>query len=418
MKAVFGETARRTIDDESGRPASGGRAAIRVALVGTYSPRQCGIATFTQDLGECLASHADIDVDVYAIDAPGSGHTYSGVAGIIRQDLRIDYFQMARRVNASGADAVWLQHEFGIFGGHEGEMVRDFVDRITAPLIITLHTVLTEPSPRQRAIIEHLVSRATRIMVMSQHGRDTLLQSYGARAECVDVIAHGAPDRPFGREAMFKERFGLGGRNILMTFGLLGPGKGLETMIDALPAIVMRHPDTIYRVVGATHPTLLARSGDAYREKLQDQVRSLGVERHVVWENRFLDTDELLNQLEACDIYVTPYGNMQQATSGTLSYAVALGKAVVSTPYVHARELLAGGAGILVEPRSSAALAKAVLSLLDDPRLLAETKRRAYAAGRETIWPRFAAACATLVRRVLGRPAEMDSVSTRQAGGR
>ena len=376
------------------------RHSIRLAVIGTYSPRRCGIATFTRDLCDCLRSTRDFDIDIHAIDTPGSGHRYHGVASTIAQDDRAAYYRAARLINQSGADAVWLQHEFGIFGGRDGEMVCDFVDRLTPPLIVTLHTVLSEPSPRQRSIVEHLVSRASRIMVMSRQGREVLLNNYGARASMVEVIPHGAPDRPFGREARFKDHLGLAGLNVLTTFGLLGPGKGLETMIGALPAIVARHPRTVYRIVGATHPTLLATSGESYREGLQDLARSLGVEQHVMWENRFLDTAELLDQLEACDIYVTPYGNLQQATSGTLSYAVALGKAVVSTPYAHAKELLADGAGVLVEPKSSAALAGAVIRLLDDPELMAATKGRAYAVGRGTIWPRFAAASASLVRSV------------------
>lgn len=397
--------------------------AVRVAVVGTYSPRRCGIATFTQDLCERLGSGWNFDVDVYAIDTLGSGHRYEGMAGIITQDHRADYFRAARLINESDADVIWLQHEYGIFGGRDGEMVCEFVDRLTAPLIVTLHTVLGKPSPRQRAIVEHLVARASRIMVMSQHGRDTLLKSYGARADAVQLIPHGAPDRPFGREAKFKQCLGLAGRNVLMTFGLLGPGKGLETMIEALPAIVARHPHTVYRIVGATHPTLLASSGEGYRAELQDLARSLGVEQHIIWDNRFLDTEELLDQLEACDIYVTPYGNLQQATSGTLSYAVALGKAVVSTPYAHARELLADGAGMLVETGSSAALAAAVVRLLDDPMLMMATKRKAYAAGRETIWPKFVAASASLVRNVIEeskpavrRPADHSrAAATREA---
>jgi glycosyltransferase involved in cell wall biosynthesis len=375
--------------------------AISVALIGTYAPRRCGIATFTKDLADQLSGRPGFDMRIYALDSACSEHRYEGIAAIIAQDDREDYTRIARHINEAAVDAVWLQHEFGIFGGPDGEMVCDFVDRIAAPLIVTFHTVLTAPSPRQRAIVEHLISRASRIMVMSQQGRDTLVADYHAPERIVAVIPHGAPDRPFGREESFKAKLGLGDRPVVMTFGLLGPGKGLETMIEALPAIAARHPDILYRIVGATHPNLIAEQGERYRESLQALARTLGVERHVSWENRFLDTAELLDQLEACDIYVTPYGNLQQATSGTLSYAVALGKAVVSTPYVHATELLAGDVGLLVEPRSSEALAEAVNRLLDDPALLAITKRRAYEAGRRTIWPRFSAASAALVRQAL-----------------
>lgn len=375
----------------------------RVALIGTYAPRKCGIATFTSDVVREFARYnPDIALDVYALDNPAAAPVvYEGVAQVISQDCAEDYLLAARRINESGADAVWLQHEYGIFGGEEGSMVCDFVDRIAAPLVLTLHTVLGDPSPVQKHILAHLVSRSSRIMVMSAHGRELLISRYGASPEMIEVIPHGAPDRPFGRGWMFRDAMGLAGRRVLMTFGLLGPGKGLERVIEALPAIVARHPEVVYRIVGATHPNLVARDGESYREGLQDLARTLGVEAHVEWDNRFLDTGELLDQLEACDIYITPYPGLQQATSGTLSYAVALGKAVVSTPYVHARELLTGDVGALIEPGSSQAIANAVCDLLDDPARLEEMQRRAYARGRTTIWPAFADAGARLLSRAV-----------------
>ena len=372
--------------------------ARRIALVGTYTPRKCGIATFGNDVFAKLAEyHPHIQVDIYALDDPSNPLAYEGVAGTIAYDDAASYERAARRINESGVDAVWLQHEYGIFGGEEGEMVCDFVDRLAAPLILTPHTVLGEPSEIQRRILDHLVARASRIMVMSRFSRDLLADKYHAPHEILQIIPHGAPDRPFGREEQFKEKFGLDGKNVLMTFGLLGPGKGLERVIEALPAIVARHPDTIYWIVGATHPTLVARDGEAYREKLQDCATRLGVADHIRWENRFVETEELLDQLEACDIYVTPYFNLQQSTSGTLSYAVALGKAVVSTPYLHARELLAGDAGILIDPDCASSISDAVIGLLDDEDELLALQRRAYAKGRQTIWPRFADGAAALV---------------------
>jgi glycosyltransferase involved in cell wall biosynthesis len=375
----------------------------RLAMIGTFLPRKCGIATFTSDVVQQLATyHPEIAVDVHALDRAADGITYgSDVARVIASEARADYHRVAREINASGVDAVWIQHEYGIFGGRDGEMVCDFVDRLAAPLILTLHTILSAPSPRQRAVLDHLVNRASQIMVMSQHGRDLLVSLYNVPRERVTVIAHGAPDRPFGREERFKAELGLADRNVLMTFGLLGPGKGIERMIEALPAIVARHPDTVYRVVGQTHPGLGAERGAAYREGLRALAGRMGVAGHVIWDERFLDTPELLDQIEATDIYVTPYFNLQQSTSGTLSYAVALGKAVVSTPYVHARELLADGVGVLVEPDSHAALAEAIVRLLDDRALLAQVKQRAWDKGRTTIWPEFARASAMLVRRAV-----------------
>jgi glycosyltransferase involved in cell wall biosynthesis len=372
---------------------------VKLALVGTYTPRQCGLATFTADVCRRLVEHhPEFAVDVYALDDPDAGVVYEDVAATISQQDPASYLAAARQINRSGAGAVWIQHEFGIFGGPDGEMICDFVDRIAAPLIFTLHTVLSEPSERQSAIIKHLLQRGSRIMVMSEHARDMLVSQYGASPTLIQVIPHGAPDRPYGREEQFKARLGLTGRDVMMTFGLLSAGKGIENVIEALPRIVAEHPQLLYRVVGVTHPNLVAREGEAYREKLQALANKLGVSDHIVWENRFLDTEELLDQLEASDIYITPYLNLQQSTSGTLSYAVALGKAVVSTPYVHASELLADQVGILVEPNSPDALAAAVIALLNDRMHLEATKRRAYEKGRGTIWSAFAQASADLVR--------------------
>ena len=381
------------------------RPARRVALIGNYVPRKCGIATFTADLTEQLARfRPEIAVDVWALDDAGDPLDYSGVAGTIDRADPAAYARAAGAINRAGVDAVWLQHEYGIFGGPDGEMVCDFVDRLAAPLIVTCHTVLSQPSASQRRIMEHLVERASRIMVMSQRSRDLLLALYDASPKVVEVIEHGAPDRPFGREEEFKRRRGLSGRKVLTTFGLLGPGKGIERVIEALPAIRARHPEVLYRIVGATHPNLVARDGESYREGLKARAEKLGVADAIQWDESFLETDELLDQLEACDIYLTPYPGLQQSTSGTLSYAVALGKAVVSTPYVHASELLADGVGVLIEPGSSDAIANAVCDLLDDPVALAAIKARAYARGRETIWPRFAAASANLIEHAAGRP--------------
>lgn len=395
---------KRVVPFTSARQEASAKEACSIALVGTYSPRKCGIATFTKDITDQIQIHnPEIGLSVFALDARDLGHQYAVIEGFISSDDPQSYADAAHRINHAGFDAVWLQHEFGIFGGPDGEMVCDFVDRIAAPLVITFHTVLEAPSDNQRRIMEHLVARASRIMVMSQHGRDLLIRIFDAPESLIEVIAHGAPDRPYGREEEMKQRLGLGGKNVLMTFGLIGPGKGLENAIEALPSIIARHPDTVYRIVGASHPNLVKHEGEAYREGLEALAERLGVSRHVQWDNRFLDTDELLDQIEATDIYITPYFNMQQSTSGTLSYAVALGKAVVSTPYVHARELLADGVGVLVEPRSSRAIADAVNRLLDDAAELERVKRRAFAAGRRTIWPLFAAATAKLVRNTVNR---------------
>jgi glycosyltransferase involved in cell wall biosynthesis len=404
---------RHEIEGQRQPPAPGPRRAVqpktfaaarRIALVGNFAPRKCGIATFTTDIFEKLGEfHPEIAVDVHALDDPRQPLEYPGAAGTIVNNDPASYRRAARRINDSGVDAVWLQHEYGIFGGPDGEMVLELVDRIAAPLILTPHTVLSEPSERQRAILERLIARASCIMVMSAHSCRLLTEHYGAPEEIMQVVPHGAPDRPFGRQDEYKARLGLAGKTVLTTFGLLGPGKGLETAIEALPAIVRKHPDVVYRIVGATHPNLVAADGESYRESLEQLAETIGVADHVQWDNRFLETDELLDQLEACDIYLTPYPNLQQSTSGTLSYAVSLGKAVVSTPYLHAKELLAEGVGELVEPKSSAAIAERVNALLDDRERLARLQRRAYAKGRETIWPRFSEGAAALVEAAVAR---------------
>jgi glycosyltransferase involved in cell wall biosynthesis len=384
-------------------PISDGRA-IKVALIGTFAPRKCGIATFTEDLKTKVETHhPHISFDVYALERPDAESQYPPEVGLIAVDDAAAYCAAAGRINASGAGAVWLQHEYGIFGGSDGDLICDLVDRLRVPLIVTFHTILAEPSNNQRAVLRRILDRAAQVMVMSRHGRDLLIGTYGASQDRISVIEHGAPDRPFGREEQFKAKLGLAGRPVLTTFGLLGPGKGLEHAIESLPAIAARHPEIVYRIVGATHPNLLRDEGETYRERLVARVAELGVEGNVVWDDRFLDTSELLDQIEACDIYLTPYPNLQQSTSGTLSYAVALGKAVVSTPYIHARELLAGGVGELVPPGDSFAIAKAVIALLDDPDVLAAFKQRAYARGRSTIWPRFAQASAALIETATGR---------------
>ena len=374
----------------------------RIALIGGFQPRKCGIATFTTDIYQQLAAyHPEITIDLHVVDGANDSHIYPEARSVIRPGDPEDYRATARLINEDAVDAVWLQHEYGIFGGESGEMVLDLVDRIAAPLIVTLHTVLGEPSDQQRAILERLIERAKRVMVMSQHAAGLLRRLYHVGADRIAVIDHGAPDRPFGRGEQFRTSAGLTGRKVLMTFGLLNPGKGLETVISALPAVVVRHPDVVYRIVGATHPNLVAREGEAYRDRLIAQAEELGVAGNIVWDNRFLDVSELLDQLEACDIYLTPYPNMQQSTSGTLSYAVALGKAVISTPYVHACELLGDGVGMLVETRSAQAIAAAANTLLDDPAALLAMQRRAYARGRQTIWARFADASAALIGSVI-----------------
>ena len=378
----------------------------RIALIGCFRPRQCGIATFTADVYDHLmATGAGLAVDVYAMRSLHAQGSDPAVTCSIDDDSPASYRAAAAAINRSGANAVWLQHEFGIFGGPAGDLILELVDRIAAPLIVTLHTVLAEPGAGQRRVIERLVARASRLVVMSDFGRRTLIEAYCAEPASVALIEHGTPDRPFTASPPLRAALGIADRPVLSTFGLLGPGKGLETAIRALPAIAAQYPGILYRIVGATHPNLLASEGEAYRESLEALAESLGVKDNVAWENRFLETGELLDQIELCDIYLAPYPNLAQITSGTLAYAVALGRAVVSTPFVHARELLADDVGILVPQGDSDAIAEAVLLLLSAPGERRALQDRAYKRGRRTAWPEIARQCAALLDQLAPAPA-------------
>lgn len=384
----------------------------RIAMIGGFSPRRCGIATFTTDVqASILAAFPAASVDIYAMQSPICAPAIAAdICGVINQEDVSSYISAAQKIEESRADIVWLQHEFGLFGGYAGSHILRLVESVAAPLVVTLHTVLESPDTEQRAVMDQLVSKASRIVVMSETGRDVLLRVYRADEDQVVVIEHGVPDRPFGRSAEFKQKFGLTGKRALMTFGLLGPGKGIESVIAALPDIVARHPDTLYCIVGATHPGLIAREGERYREQLIAQAAKLGISDNIRWFNSFFELEELLDLIEAAEIYVTPYLGAEQSTSGTLSYAVALGKAVISTPYIHATELLADDHGILVPFNDSAAMATAVITLLDDPERLLAMQKRAYRRGRAMIWPLYAAQSMAVVQAVKVTPSIRSSI--------
>jgi glycosyltransferase involved in cell wall biosynthesis len=417
------ETARATVfeDEITSQAGAKPKAAVttRVALVGGFTPRRCGIATFTADIYDSLSAAAEnVVVDVYAMTTVAEQTIFDPVvvAPIIEGDSQ-SFRDAAAQINDSGPDVVWLQHEFGLFGGIAGDMIFELVDRIAAPLIVTLHTVVADPDADQMRVMKRLVARASKLMVMSDQGRSLLQHVYGADADQILLIPHGVPDRPFGRSAQFKTKFGFDGKQVLMTFGLLSPGKGIEAVIAALPAIIADHPNVLYCIAGATHPNLVAREGEAYRERLHAQADALGVADHIHWIDAFIETPELLDLLEAADIYVTPYPGAAQSTSGTLSYAVALGKAAVSTPYVHAVELLADDHGVLVPFNDSERIAVEVGALLDDPERLLALQQRAYMRGRDMIWPQFAARCLKMIDDAnISSPPMPDSLSVGIAG--
>lgn len=365
-----------------------------VALIGNFLPRKCGLATYTTDTYYALTRrYPDLKVSVWAMNDRAEGYDYPPeVTGSIDQQSLPAYAAAARAIDASGAQAIWVQHEYGIFGGAAGEHLLTLLDRTTLPVIVTLHTILERPSADERRVMEALLRRASRIVVMAERGREILQRVHGIGGRTVITIPHGVPDRPFADPDGFKARFGWEGRKTILTFGLVGPGKGIETMIAAMPAIVAQHPDALYAVLGATHPNLVAHEGEIYRERLMAQAAELGVGDNICFIDRFVEHNELLDYLQAADIYATPYTNPAQITSGTLSYAIGVGKAVVSTPYIHATEILADGHGVLVDFGDAAGFAREIAGLLGSTRNRERLQQRAYARGRTMIWSRLAEA--------------------------
>ena len=365
-----------------------------IALIGNHLPRRCGIATYTTHVAKAVAErYPDIRVAVWAMEEPGKLHAYpDNLAGTIAQDDPASYLAAARTITASDADMVWIQHEFGIFGGRAGDYILTLIDRMTVPVAVTMHTVLAEPDRDQRRVTLALVERCATIVVMAEAARCLLIERYQADPDQVIVIPHGIPDRPFTETAQMKAKLGLAGHDVILTFGLLSRGKGIETIIAAMPEIVARNPRALYVVLGATHPQAIAWHGESYRESLTTLAAELGVADHVRFIDAFVEQEELLDYLAAADIYVTPYLNPAQVTSGTLSYAVGLGKPIVSTPFIHAVELLGREFGRLVGFGDSAGFAAAINALMTDRAGTRALRKRVYALGRTMIWPRLAEA--------------------------
>lgn len=394
-----------------GGAASG--ALSRIALIGSCVPRQCGIATFTEDLRSALTEgQPDLSTLTVAVTDPSGEYTYPDLVPLeIRQEDPESYRIAADFLNMANVDVVSLQHEFGIYGGPAGEHLLHSLRHLKVPVVTTLHTVLTEPSDDQRRVMTEIIRRSARLIVMAEKGRDILQDAYGVAPDRIEVVPHGVPDRPFIDPAMAKHDLGLANRTILMTFGHLGPGKGIETAIRALPELVRDDPAILYMIVGATHPNLRHHEGEVYRESLTSLAAELGVSNNIRFINCYLPFAELLRYLSSCDIYVAPYPNEAQITSGTLAYAVALGKAVISTSFWHAQELLADKCGLLVPFAEPDALAHAIRSLLNDAELRSEVRTSAYARGRGMIWRAVAARYSDIFREVRSaRPAPQTQV--------
>ncbi|MCL5281862.1 MAG: glycosyltransferase family 4 protein [Planctomycetes bacterium] len=364
----------------------------KIAFVGDYLPRKCGIATFTSDLLSAVAAaHPQSQCFSVSVNDNHGGYDYPEEVRfeIEEQDLS-SYLRAADFLNISNVDIVCLQHEFGIFGGPAGGHILALLRELRMPVVTTLHTVLREPRPDQRRVMQELISLSTRVVVMAERGRQMLQDIYEAPPSKIDLIAHGIPDVGFVDPTYFKDQFGVEGKVVLLTFGLLSPNKGVEIVLKALPQILEEFPDVVYIVLGATHPNELREHGEAYRVSLEMLAKKQGIEKNVIFYNDFVDLETLKEFIGAADLYITPYLNEAQITSGTLAYTFGAGKAIVSTPYWHAAELLADDRGVLVPFGDALAIAREVIGLLRDDTRRHAIRKNAYRIGREMVWSKVA----------------------------
>ena len=361
----------------------------RVAFIGNYLPRQCGIATFTTDLCESFsAQFPDIQTMVLAMNDTPQGYPYSEMVRYqLRETNLFDYERAASFLNQQAVDAISLQHEFGIFGGPWGRNILTLLRNVNAPVVTTFHTVLERPEPEQYNVLREIARLSNRLVVMSEHSRNDLRDIYNVPEYKIDFIPHGIHDVPFVDPGFHKDKLGAEGRFVLMTFGLLSRNKGIEYVIEALPAVVECYPDLVYLVLGATHPHVVAYEGESYRASLQERVRQLGLEKNVLFYDQFVGLKDLKEFIGAANIYITPYLDPEQVVSGTLAYTVGAGKAVISTPYRYAKELLDEGRGVLVQFRDTKAISDQILFLLENEAERNAMRKRAYLYGRNMIWP-------------------------------
>jgi len=364
----------------------------RVAIIGNYLPRRCGIATFTTDL--CDAIHAEYEAtELLALPVNDTEEGYSYPARIrfeLSQDQLASYRQAADFLNFSNIDLVCVQHEYGIFGGPAGAHILELLRRLQMPIVTTLHTVLREPDFDQRIVMEEIAALSDRLIVMSRQAAEILQEVFHVPISKIDLIPHGIPDLAFTDPSFYKDAFGTEGKEVLLTFGLLSPNKGIENVIKALPAILSKHSNVVYMISGVTHPHVLRHEGEKYRLYLQKLAKDLGVEANVIFRNRFVSPQELVEVIGAADIYITPYKHKGQVVSGTLAYALSAGKAIISTPYLHATELLDDGRGVLVPFDDPQALAAKTIELLDNGTARHAMRKRAYLYTRDMVWNRVA----------------------------
>lgn len=378
--------------DQSSTPGSS------IALIGSYVPRRCGIATFTHNLALSIAERifdqpleSTERVRIVAVNDQDEVYKYGPeVAFEIGQHRKYDYSNAADILNDSKFETISLQHEFGLFGGEAGVYLLELLERLKKPVVTTLHTVLAEPNASQREVFERICERSASVVVMAERAREILRDCYDVPQDRIRFIHHGVPDLPFGNTENLRDRFGTAGKPAILTFGLLGPDKGIEITLDALAQIVPDHPNLVFTVLGATHPHVKRDSGESYRLSLERRALERGIQKNVIFHNRYVSEEDLCEYLAAADIYVTPYRNKEQIVSGTLAYALAAGTAVVSSPYMYAREMLADGRGRLVEFGDVNGFAEAIRTLIEDTDELERMQTAAYELGRAMIWPRVA----------------------------
>src|SRR5438477_8209069 len=364
----------------------------RIAVIGNYLPRHIRIATFTTDLCSAIsAEYGTARLLALPVNDTEEGYDYPvPVRWSLAQDDVKSYQEAAEFLNFNNIDMVSLQHEYGIFGGPAGSHILHLLRGLKMPVVTTLHTVLREPNPDQMLVLEEIAELSDRLIVMSQLSSQFLQEIFKVPGDKIDMVPHGVPDLPFLDPNFYKDRFGVEGKAVLLTFGLLSPNKGIENVIQALPQILSKHKNVVYIVAGATHPHILRREGDKYRASLQALAKGIGVESNVTFHNRFVSPEEMVAFIGAADIYITPYQHEAQVVSGTLAYALGAGKAIISTPYWHAIALLDDRRGALVPFQDSEAIARKAVELLDTPAIRHAMRKRAYVYAREMVWKRVA----------------------------
>lgn len=390
---------------------------LKVAVIATARPRQCGIATFSGNLCEVIRrTDSRVDLRFAAIERAGSADRYADdVRWRITQGDAGSFRDLAAELNASDVDVACVEHEFGLYGTWDGrytDHLAPFLATLQRPAVTTFHTVLPVPEPSILAAVRDIARESAAVVVMTEVARRLLMTVYGVEADKVHVIAHGVPVMRPGLHADVRARLELGDRTVISTFGLVDPRKGIEYMIEAMRLVAQRRPDALYLVLGKTHPELVGREGEGYRAALEEAIAGNGLERHVRLVDRYLSEEEIVDYLEATDVYVTPYLDPHQITSGTLAYALGAGRAIVSTSYLHASEALGQQRGLLVDFRSAEALAQAVLRIIEEPGLRAELERNAYEAGAKTSWPNIARETASLLRAVTVEARQQDAPAT------